>query len=92
MDVHDQQIEQWNLDPPPLYLWSRRDWTLKHKDIAMEHGQLMKENQGMKHHYSGVSNYLMEENQDCYGDLSSVADGYTDINRILEDVPDDISS
>lgn len=87
MDVHDQQIEQWNLDPPPLYLWSRPDWTPKHKHIAMENGQLMKQN-----HYSGVSNYLMEENQDCYGDFSSVADGYTDINRMLEDIPDDISS
>ncbi|KAL8473920.1 hypothetical protein ACS0TY_029992 [Phlomoides rotata] len=91
VDVHEQQIEQWNLDPPPLYLWSRPDWTPKHKQIAMEQGHLKEENQKMKkHHCSG--NYLMEENQDCYGDFSSVADGYTDINRILEDIPDDISS
>lgn len=91
MDVNEQQIEQWNLDPPPLYLWSRPDWTLRHKQIALEQGQLMKEN-----HYSGgtrgnaYSNYLMEENQDWYGDFSSIADGCTDINRILEDVPNDI--
>ncbi|XP_057792962.1 protein ENHANCED DOWNY MILDEW 2-like [Salvia miltiorrhiza] len=85
VDVHDQQLEQWNLDTPPLYLWSRPDWTARHKQVAVERSHLI-ENQGVG--ASAVSNYLMEENQDCYGDFSSVAAGYSDINRILEEVPE----
>ncbi|XP_038703910.1 protein ENHANCED DOWNY MILDEW 2-like [Tripterygium wilfordii] len=36
VDVFDKQLEQWNLNPPPLYLWSRSDWTARHKAIAQE--------------------------------------------------------
>ncbi|KAL8031055.1 hypothetical protein ABFX02_13G000700 [Erythranthe guttata] len=82
VDVHDQQMEQWNLSAPPLYLWSRPDWTAKHRQVALEHGHLIKKQN------TEYSNYLMEENQDCYGDFSSVADGYSDINCILEDLPE----
>ncbi|KAK0589735.1 hypothetical protein LWI29_017894 [Acer saccharum] len=39
VDIHDNQIEQWNVKPPPLSLWSRSDWTDRHKDIAQEHDQ-----------------------------------------------------
>lgn len=38
IDVHDKQIEQWNVRPPVLYLWSRPDWTSKHKGIASSQG------------------------------------------------------
>lgn len=38
VDVNDNQIEDWNRDPPPLYLWSRPDWTAKHRAIAEQHG------------------------------------------------------
>nr|BAD01751.1 unknown protein [Oryza sativa Japonica Group]BAD03389.1 unknown protein [Oryza sativa Japonica Group]BAG94216.1 unnamed protein product [Oryza sativa Japonica Group] len=38
LDVSDKQIDQWNKSPPPLYLWSRPDWTQKHKRIAEQHG------------------------------------------------------
>ncbi|TVU06566.1 hypothetical protein EJB05_49787 [Eragrostis curvula] len=38
VDVTDKQMDQWNVSPPPLYLWSRTDWTQKHKKIAEEHG------------------------------------------------------
>ncbi|XP_020593200.1 protein ENHANCED DOWNY MILDEW 2 [Phalaenopsis equestris] len=38
IDVHDKQIEQWNVKPPVLYLWSRPDWTSKHKSIASIQG------------------------------------------------------
>ncbi|KAK4437532.1 protein ENHANCED DOWNY MILDEW 2 [Sesamum alatum] len=86
VDVHDQQMEQWNLKPPPLYLWSRPDWTNQHKVIAQEHGHLIK-NQNIE---NAVFNYLMEETEDCYADFSSIADGYGDINCMLEDLPDDI--
>ncbi|TXG55464.1 hypothetical protein EZV62_020720 [Acer yangbiense] len=39
VDIHDNQIEQWNVKPPPLSLWSRSDWTDGHKDLAQEHDQ-----------------------------------------------------
>ncbi|WCJ33020.1 ENHANCED DOWNY MILDEW 2 [Euphorbia peplus] len=38
VDENDKQMDQWNLTTPPLYLWSRRDWTKRHRDIAQEHG------------------------------------------------------
>ncbi|XP_073140588.1 protein ENHANCED DOWNY MILDEW 2-like isoform X2 [Henckelia pumila] len=94
INVHDQQMDQWNLDPPPLYLWSRPDWTAKHKAVANQHGHICS---GQGKRYSGgistvgedvVSNYLMEENQDCYCDFSYMANGYADINSILEDLPE----
>jgi len=37
----EQQMEQWNLNSPPLYLWSRPDWTAKHKVIALEKGHIL---------------------------------------------------
>lgn len=40
VDVMDKQIEQWNNTPPLLYLWSRVDWTAKHKAIALKQGHL----------------------------------------------------
>ncbi|KAK7333425.1 hypothetical protein VNO80_30197 [Phaseolus coccineus] len=41
VDANDRQIEQWNVKPPPLFLWSRPDWTSKHKAIARERGHLI---------------------------------------------------
>ncbi|KAK8468512.1 hypothetical protein PHAVU_006G049800 [Phaseolus vulgaris] len=41
VDANDRQIEQWNVKPPPLFLWSRPDWTSKHKAIAQERGHLI---------------------------------------------------
>ncbi|KAI3673839.1 hypothetical protein L6452_39969 [Arctium lappa] len=38
VDVNDKQMDQWNNTPPPLYLWSRPDWTSKHRAIAQQHG------------------------------------------------------
>ncbi|KAI4306164.1 hypothetical protein L6164_029465 [Bauhinia variegata] len=40
VDVKDKQIEQWNVRPPVLYLWSRPDFTSKHKAVAQQHGHL----------------------------------------------------
>ncbi|XP_042418889.1 protein ENHANCED DOWNY MILDEW 2-like [Zingiber officinale] len=45
VDVNDNQLEQWNLSPPPLNLWSRDDWTVKHKRIAARQGHIV-EDQG----------------------------------------------
>ncbi|XP_074310871.1 protein ENHANCED DOWNY MILDEW 2 [Silene latifolia] len=40
VDIYDKQMEDWNVVPPILYLWSRHDWTTKHKAVAKEHGHL----------------------------------------------------
>ena len=34
--MKDMRIEQWDLKPPLLYLWSRPDWTTKHRAIALK--------------------------------------------------------
>ncbi|KAK7305189.1 hypothetical protein VNO77_43090 [Canavalia gladiata] len=48
VDTNDRQIEQWNVRPPPLYLWSRPDWADKHKAIAQEHGHLISQHEVSK--------------------------------------------
>ncbi|KAM0864881.1 hypothetical protein ACQ4PT_043646 [Festuca glaucescens] len=35
--LDDHSVEGWNISAPPLYLWSRPDWTNKHKKVAEEH-------------------------------------------------------
>ncbi|KAI7744635.1 hypothetical protein M8C21_001244, partial [Ambrosia artemisiifolia] len=39
-DVNGNQVDQWNNIAPPLYLWSRPDWTDKHKSIAKQYGHI----------------------------------------------------
>lgn len=48
VDVNDKQIDQWNARPPLLSLWSRRDWTTKHKVIAEEHGHMSCQHEVLK--------------------------------------------
>ncbi|KAL9671920.1 hypothetical protein QQ045_009493 [Rhodiola kirilowii] len=91
IDVHNKQIEQWNNSPPPLYLWSRSDWSNNHRSIATKHGHLfMMQGEANAQHDSGVpttiSNYLMEESNDCYGDFSDIMP--VDITKILDDISD----
>lgn len=31
-------MEDWNVNPPGVYLWSRPDWSLRHKALAKEYG------------------------------------------------------
>ncbi|KAJ6754103.1 PHD FINGER-CONTAINING PROTEIN [Salix purpurea] len=38
VNENEKQMDQWNLTAPPLYLWSRQDWSAKHKAIAQKHG------------------------------------------------------
>lgn len=42
VDVNDKQMEQWNVNPPMLCLWSRHDWISTHKSIAQKQGHLSK--------------------------------------------------
>ncbi|XP_022877659.1 protein ENHANCED DOWNY MILDEW 2-like [Olea europaea var. sylvestris] len=55
VDVNDKQMEDWNLNAPPLYLWSRPDWTPKHKDIAQQQGHLSEDQQksSLQEHWLG---------------------------------------
>lgn len=64
-------MEQWNVRPPPLYLWSRPDWTGKHKIIAQEHGHLFSQHEvskmeGFDNEKSSASHTM--ELDDNYGD------------------------
>ncbi|KAI3843987.1 hypothetical protein MKX03_000352 [Papaver bracteatum] len=43
VDVDENQIEQWNIRTPLLYLWSHPEWTRKHKNIAYEEHHLSPE-------------------------------------------------
>jgi hypothetical protein len=36
VDHSDKTVEGWNASAAPLYLWSRPDWTVKHKKVAEE--------------------------------------------------------
>ncbi|RDX92857.1 Protein ENHANCED DOWNY MILDEW 2, partial [Mucuna pruriens] len=38
VDVNDRQMDERNVRPPLLSLWSHPDWTTKHKLISKEHG------------------------------------------------------
>lgn len=83
--MHDKQLEDWNLKPPPLCLWSRRDWTLWHKEIAIQHSHIFQQ----RLHVVGdnVRNYLMEEDYDCYQDYSYL-NPYGDFSCMLDGVPE----
>ncbi|XP_065876607.1 protein ENHANCED DOWNY MILDEW 2-like isoform X2 [Euphorbia lathyris] len=34
VDVNDKKLDDWNVSPPPLYLWSHVDWATKYEAIA----------------------------------------------------------
>lgn len=40
LDADNKLMEQWNLSPPPLSLWSRSDWARRHTEIARTMGHL----------------------------------------------------
>ncbi|XP_060176109.1 protein ENHANCED DOWNY MILDEW 2-like isoform X1 [Lycium barbarum] len=92
INVHNQQMEQWNIASPPLYLWSRPDWTAKHKAVAIERGHIRKDSQMSEAERNkvntGVTNYLMQETRDCYGDFSDIMTSCGDINSLLDDIPE----
>ncbi|KAI3828075.1 hypothetical protein L1987_02172 [Smallanthus sonchifolius] len=35
--ARDQPLDDWNVRPPPLSLWSRPDWTANHIQVAEKH-------------------------------------------------------
>ncbi|KAH7286771.1 hypothetical protein KP509_32G022200 [Ceratopteris richardii] len=40
VDVNEMPLNDWNVVAPPLFIWSRPDWTPKHKEIAVEKGHV----------------------------------------------------
>eukprot|EP00249_Psilotum_nudum_P024832 c29302_g1_i1 orf=194-5161(-) len=40
VDVNENPLSDWNVVAPPLYLWSRPDWTQKHRVIAEQQGHV----------------------------------------------------
>lgn len=40
VDVNENPLNDWNAVAPPLYIWSRPDWTLKHRQVALEKGHI----------------------------------------------------
>ncbi|XP_062107255.1 protein ENHANCED DOWNY MILDEW 2-like isoform X2 [Humulus lupulus] len=91
IDMHDKQLEDWNLKAPPLYLWSRPDWTVRHNEIARQHGHIVQQQLHMIG--NNLTNYLEEEDYDCYqdysylcapGDISCTFNGVTDVTYETE--------
>ncbi|KAM6553990.1 hypothetical protein CsatB_014752 [Cannabis sativa] len=46
-DVKDKQMEQWNVKPPLLYLWSHPDWSNRHRKITESHVNLFKQEEAV---------------------------------------------
>lgn len=71
-------MEQWNVKSPPLYLWSRPDWTDKHKLIAQENGHLFRH-----HDVSKMESFDREKSSASH----TVDDDYVDdtmLDRMLD--------
>ncbi|XP_075669468.1 protein ENHANCED DOWNY MILDEW 2 [Castanea sativa] len=85
VDENDRQMDQWNLHAPPLSLWSRRDWTDKHKAIAEEHGHLLKQQEESdmeKNHPENIIHDHPVDNQNHYGNASMQTDDPTKRDRL----------
>ncbi|CAL2254900.1 unnamed protein product [Prunus armeniaca] len=88
VDGNDKQLEQWNVRPPPLYLWSRPDWSAENKAIAEVHG-----------HNSASQGFMEEDHSDCLNPDNSVVNdehyGQTlvqmDDDPIKTDSPKDVA-
>ncbi|KAK2405930.1 protein ENHANCED DOWNY MILDEW [Trifolium repens] len=88
VDTQHKQLEDWNLKAPPLYLWSRPDWTAWHMGIAQYHRHIKYGVSNNNNRGKEVMNYLMEENHDCYQNYPGLhaPDNFL---SIFDGVPDD---
>lgn len=85
--MNDKQLDDWNKKPPPLYLWSRRDWCYRHMEIAQEYGHVIKKQNQELQKGSYVRNCPWKKNHNSYWDYSSFnASG--DISGIPDGVPE----
>lgn len=67
--ANGKQIEDWPVNTPPIYLWSRAEWTAWRIPIAREHGHVSKEQDdylsGDKYVCDGFPNPLGVPRGDC---------------------------
>ncbi|KAM1256233.1 hypothetical protein ACFX1Q_030382 [Malus domestica] len=86
VDVNDKQMDQWNVTPPPLYLWSRPDWSADIKAIAQEHGHMSASQGYMKDHSESLNHGRSVGNDDQYGEAPMLID----YDGIKTDSPKDV--
>ncbi|XXG44793.1 hypothetical protein AAC387_Pa02g0051 [Persea americana] len=86
IDVYDKQLEQWNLKPPLLYLWSRSDWTAKHKAIATRQGHMSQrpEESPVKENDEEAKVEDQEDDHDFYGDIAKMLNDLPVLNDQAE--------
>nr|GMD56112.1 protein ENHANCED DOWNY MILDEW 2 isoform X1 [Ipomoea batatas] len=99
VDVNDKTLDDWNVSTPPLYLWSRPDWTPKHKEIAKIAGHLSKARENQDENQCekaapgddlGSRDCQVESSRRgedrCFPDSKpELAESQTDINGCLEE-------
>lgn len=93
VDAKDKQMEQWNVMPPLLYLWSHPDWSAKHRKIAESHDHISKQQEAVEgHSESMIPDHLMADH-DGFGYIPNhaMADrgDYGDIPEHAMDDPGD---
>ncbi|EXB81085.1 PHD finger-containing protein [Morus notabilis] len=65
VDVKDKQMEQWNLRPPVLSLWSHPDWSAKHREIAESHEHTSRQEEAMEESPSeSIRDHLVDNHAD----------------------------
>lgn len=82
VDQNDMQLEQWNLIAPPLYLWSRPDWTPKHKAIALKQGHISQVRQEPP-----VEERCQEQKSDIHPPKEVVSERPEDKEAIMMELP-----
>lgn len=92
MDVNDKQMDQWNVNAPLLYLWSRSDWTARHKAIAEEHGHFSDLSQDMLASPPCSPLPSVEEQKEAEDIISQVVGDISVINNeVMEVRQEDVS-
>ncbi|KAK9155441.1 hypothetical protein Sjap_002921 [Stephania japonica] len=85
IDVNDNQMEQWNVKPPRLYLWSRPNWTAEHRAIASEHGHLPTNNEMKVPMEENHNENQVEVEEDAAMDTSPDLEGPVDISKLIRE-------
>ncbi|XP_078171629.1 protein ENHANCED DOWNY MILDEW 2-like [Carex rostrata] len=92
VDVNDKQMDQWNVNTPLLYLWSRSDWTARHKAIAEEHGHFSDLSQDMLASPPCSPPPSVEEQKEAEDIISQVVGDISVINNeVMEVRQEDVS-
>ncbi|KAK9673830.1 hypothetical protein RND81_12G192500 [Saponaria officinalis] len=83
VDVNDKQMDDWNVVPPILYLWSRPNWTAKHKAVAKKYGHLPEEGKEGDHSDSPGPQQSSEK-------FNHAAETKVDDNSVFPDEPEQL--